>query len=510
VKARAGPPAACLLLVCAVLAAGAAGCSDGDGNQETPGDPLRGALSYLRADSAALFVVATDPESGPVAELDRLGSSDRGWRDLKRQIESSIGLAGIDFDRLRPQLGNPFALAITHDGNRVGAIRIRDPAALRKDVERRINDRKVEGLDETEGALAWREKGLRSQALGYSAVIGSDLVVAQTEQDLKQALDAGEGSQDLPSERALMSALGRLDPRSLVRVVGDAQRLLASGDPVQAADARKVAWVRALGTFAGVFEVGRSGVTLDLRVRTDRVPLRADQLPLEPGPTTPFLHRQRAPAAVAVHRPERLFRFLENALEATDAGTFARLRAGEDQLRAIFGVDVHRDLLDEISNLSLAADSRRRVTFVGRLSPGSEAAFERALDSAEPFIEGVTGELLSANGTVEARGAGERRVWLVRNRGLTIARYAVRDGALVGTIGSGDLPGPVRGRRAAAVSGALVIKGDPAPVAPLVRLLPGVPRELVDVIPRLPNVTVGVRTETDALTLQARVPAHRR
>jgi hypothetical protein len=392
VKARTGRPAAffrCSFLVCAALAAGAAGCSDGDGKQKRPADPLRGALSYSRADSAAVFVVATDAKSGPVAGLDRLGSSQRGWRALKRQIELSVGLAGIDFDRLRPQLGNPFALAVTREGNRVGAIRLRDAATLRKDVEERIDNGRAERLDETDGALAWRERGLRSQALGYSALIDSDLVVAQSERELKEALDAGEGGDNFLSQRTLTSALARLNPKSLVRLVGDSQRLLSTGDPLQAADARKVAWVRALGIFAGAFGVERRGVTLDLQVRTDRVRLREDQLPLEPGAPRPLLHDRRAPAAIAIHRPQRLFRFLEKALQATDPGTFARLKAGEDQLRAIFGVDVHRDLLDRIENLSLAADSDRNVTFVGRLSRESEAGFERALDRAEVLIEGI-------------------------------------------------------------------------------------------------------------------------
>jgi hypothetical protein len=516
VNALPGPQAAwpfrccTLFVVCAALATGAAGCSGGGKERDAPADPLQGALSHLRSDSGAVFVVATDSKRGPVAGLDRLGSAYKGWRSLKRQIESSVGLAGIDFDRLRPQLGNPFALAITREGKRVGAIRVQDPAALRKEAERRIREGKAERLDETDGALAWREKGLRPQALAYSAVVGDDFVVAQTEQDLKDAIDAAHGTDNLLSERVLRTKLGRMDPRALVRLAGDAQRLLASGDAGQAADAGQIPWVRALGTFAGTFEVHRSGVTLDLRVRTDRARLGVGQLPLEPGTAAPLLHDPQAPGAVAIRRPEQFFRFLEKLLEATDPGTFARLQAGVEQMRAIFGVDVNSDLLQKIDNLSIAVTSRRTVTLEGRLKPGSEAAFTRSLDRAEPFIEGVAGDLLSATGTVEARGAGAQRVWLIRNRGRTIARYAVRDGTLVGTIGPGDLPVPVRGRRVPGASGSLVIRGNPAPVAPLVKLLPGVPKELVDIIPSLPNVTVGVRAEPDELIVRARVPVIRR
>jgi hypothetical protein len=489
-----------------VLVAGAAGCSNGGAAPAKPADPLNRALSYLGADSPAVFVVATDPERGPIADLDRLGAA-RGWRPLKRQLESSIGLAGIDLDQLRPQLGNPFALAITPAGKRVGAIHVHDPAGLRRVVDARFATGKAQRLDSDHGALAWRDRGGPPGALAYSAAVDGDLVVAQSEPDLREALDAAGGNDNLLAEQSLSSTLKRLDPRALVRVVGDAQRLLSSADPYQAADARKVPWIRALGTFAGVFEVGKHAVTVDLNVRTDRLTLAKDQLPLVPGSSAPRLHDPHAAAAIGIHRPQQLFRFLERTLAATDPGTFARLQAGEDQLRSIFGVDVHKDLVQKITNLSLATSTRRAVTFEGLLPKGAAPAFTRALDRAQPFIEGVTGDLLPSSGTVEARGAGAQRVWLVRNRRATIARYAVRGGELVGSIGSGDLPAPVRGRELPGAKGALVLKGDPAPIAPLTRLLPGVPKELVDVIPRLPNVTVAVQAETSGLVVRARVPA---
>jgi hypothetical protein len=506
VKARTGSPPPrrfrrVLLVACALLVAGAAGCSGGDAKREKRADPLKGALSYLPADSGAAFVVATDSRTG----LGGLGSAVKGWRSLERRVRSSVGLAGIDFDRLRSQLDNPFVLAVAKDGSRVGAIRVRDPGALRREAERRIGHGNAERLDEHDGALAWRDRGLRPQAFAYSAAVDRDLVVAQSEEALRKALDAA-GGRNFLSDGQLVAALGRLAPGSTVRIVGDAQRLLSSGDPGQAADARRVPWIRALGLFAGALEARRSAIVLDLRIRTDRAKLGEGDLPIEPGARPPLLHDPGAAAAVAVHRPARLFRFIEKVLQATDPGTFARLQAGEDQMRSVFGVDIRKDLLEKITNLSLAARSSRSVTFEGRLVPGAQSAFTRALDRAQPFVQGVTGDLLLSSGTVEARGAGAQRVWLVRSRSSTIARYAVRDGTLIGTIGAGDLPAAVRGRRLAGASGALVVKGDPAPIAPLVRFLPGIPKELVDIVPKLPNVTLGVRADTEALTLRALAP----
>jgi hypothetical protein len=486
-----------------VLALWLAACSGDGADRKQPADPLAGALSYLRADSAAVFVVATDPDRGALAELDKLGSDFKGWRSFKRKIESSIGLAGLDLGQLRSQLGNPLALAVTSDGNRVGAVRVQDPAALRRAAEARISDGKAERLDDYEGAILWKDDAAGRGALAYFAAVDFELVVAQTEQDLKDAIDAA-ASENLASDGAFAAALGRLEADSLLRVVGDAQRLLSSGDPGRAADARKIPWIRALGAFSGASKVTGREIRTDLRLRTDRVRLSEGQLPLAPGPRPPSLHDLSAPDAGAVRKPEQMIRFLRQSLAVSDPGAAARLAAGIDQLRSIFGVDADRDLLAKITNLSVARRSARTTTFEGRLERGAGPSFARAVDRAQPLISGVVGQLVPG-ATVEARGAGASRVWLVRNRGRTIARYAVRGDTLVGSVGSGELPPPTQGERLRGVSGALVVKGDPARIVPLARLLPGVPVELLDIVPRLGNVTLGVRAETDELTLRARL-----
>jgi hypothetical protein len=508
-KTETGPPAArrlrwALLLACAVLAAGPAGCSDNGADRKKPADPLAGALSYLRTDSAAVFVVTTDRDSGPLAQLDELGSRFKRWRSLKKRIESSIGLAGLDLRQLRPQLGNPLALAVAGDGHRVGAVRVRDPKALRSAGLARVDAGRAERLADHAGATLWKEKGAARGALAYSAAVDSDLVVAQSEQDLKDAIDAAGGSENLASGGTFFSTLKRLDADSLLRAVGDLQRLLASSDPDRAADARKIPWVRALGTFTAVSKVSRQAITTDLRLRTDRVRLSDDQLPLAPGPRPPRLHDPGATDAIAVRKPEQLIRFLRRSLAVSDPGAAARLGAGIDQLRAFFGVSVNRDLLAKVTNLSVARVSSRTTTFEGRLEPGARLAFARALDRSQPLISGIVGELVPGT-SIQARGAGDSRVWLVRSRGLTLARYAVRGDALIGSVGSGGLPVPSEGKRLRGVSGALAVKGDPARIVPLAGLLPGIPAELLDIVPRLGGVRLGVRAETGELTLRAQL-----
>jgi hypothetical protein len=494
-----------LAVAAVALVAGPAGCFDGDDERRLPAGPLAEALSYFPAGSGAVFVIETDLQRGPFKRLDELGSRFRRWRAFKNEIEAEIEKQGLDFDRIvRPQLGNPFALAVAENGRRVAAIRVKDPHGLARAARDRIADGRAERLDDYKEAILWKEKGTRAQALPYSAKLKSDLVLAQSEQELKDAVDRAGGSDNLAFDRSFSAALDALGPGSLVRGVGDAQRLLESPDPGQAVEARKVPWIRALGIFTLAARVEQRGIGIDFELRTDRVRLSDDQLPLAPGNAAPRLHDPRAPAALALREPERLVRFVERTLKVTDPGRFARYEAGVMQLRSVFGVDLHRDLLARITNLSVAALSATSTTFEGTLEPGSGRDFARALDKALPLIQGVVGDLVPGT-TIEARGGGAKRVWFVKNRGLTVARYAVRRETLVGSVGFADLPAPVAGKRLAGARGSLSVRGDPRRIAALVDLLPGIPEEAVEIFSGLRDLTLSFRIETRALTARGRV-----
>jgi hypothetical protein len=492
-----------------VLAAGLPGCFGGEDEKRRPPGALAAALSFFPAGSGAVFVIETDARRGPFKRLDELGSRLRRWRALEKELEAELEQQGLDFDRIvRPQLGNPFALAVAENGRRLGAIRVKDRDALIRAARERIAARKAERLDDYKEALVWKERGTRPQALPYSAVLGSDLVLAQTEQDLEEAIDRTGSSNNLAFDKTFSVALASLGRGSLVRGVGDSQRLLENGDSGQAAEARKLPWVRALGIFTLAATVEKRGIEIDFELRTDRLRLSDEQLPLAPGTAAPRLHDRGAAAALALREPERLVRFAERTLAVTDPGRFARYEAGVTQLRSVFGVNVHRDLLARIETLSVASLSATSATFVGTLEPGSGRAFARALDRALPFVQGVLGEFAPGT-TIEARGGGARRAWFVKNRGLVIARYAVRRGTLVGSVGFAGLPAPVQGRRLSGASGSLSIRGDPRRIAALVDLLPAIPREALEVFSGLRDLTLSFRTETRALTAKGRIAVGR-
>jgi hypothetical protein len=450
-------------------------------------------------------VFETRRSGGP---LDRLADGrlrSAGRRALEAALEAQLGQRTVDFHSvIGPQLGNPFVEAITRDGGRVGALRLRDPLALRRAVEQRLDKGGLERLDGFEGALVWRERGTGRQAATYEALRGAELVVAQSKTDLENAIDASKGSQSLAFSKTFTSAQRRLDRAALVWAIGDARRLLASGDPGQAADARRVPWVRALGIFTLVARVQRSGIGVGFDLSTNRVRLSVRDLPLPPGAASPRLHDPGATAAVAILQPPRLVRFLEQTLRATDPARFARYETGIEQLRSIFGVDLRRDLLDKLKSLSLAASSATAFTFEGALERGTGAAFARNLDRAQPFVEGFLNDSLPGT-SVSAQGSGGRRFWQVKNRGLVLARYGVRGDALVGSVGLAGLPRPVRGTRVKDAKGSLVLKGDLARIGRLVAFVLDIPKQALGVVSRLGDLTLGIRTGLQGMRATGRI-----
>jgi hypothetical protein len=485
---------ACLILACAV-----AGCSGGDGGHRVYASALDGALAYLRDDTTAAFAIATDLDSEAPSRISELGPG--GRRAVGAVARSQLGQPSIPFDAvIRPQIGNPLVVGITRQGDRVSAIRLKNPARMRRNLEQILGRGTVARLDSYEGAIVWKDSRATRTAK-FGALADRELVVAGSERDLHEAIDAARGSENLASNRAVRV---KLSASGLVNGVGDVQRLLDTGDQEQAADARRVRWIRSLGIFDLHTNVKRKQLFLEFRLSTRRVALSERDLPLIPGRASPRLHDPDAAASVAVLEPQQLVRFLEKVLRATDPTRFQRYETGIEQLRAILRIDLRRDLVDKIKSLSVAARSATSFTFVAGLAPGSAAAFRKDLDRAQLFVQGVIGDSIP-NTSVTSRGFGAQRVWVVKNGNLPVARYAVRGGALIGTVGSGPLPRPSPGRRLRGVTGSLVIRGDLGRIGRLLDFVFQVPNDVFGVVSELGDLTFGVRTDTQALRGSGRI-----
>jgi hypothetical protein len=482
------------------LSAGVAGCS-GDDEVKPPAGALARALSYLPADTGAVVVVDTDVRSGSLKRLDELGSRLRSWGAFKKALKADLARQGLDFDELaRPQLGNPLALGVDGDGRRIGAIHVRDPDRLERALDDRVSAGTAKRLDDFEGSPVWSQTRLH-QAPAFAATRNGDLVLAGSREALEAAIDAARSGENVASQRASTAALSRLGPGHLVRAVGDAQRLLEAGDPGGAPGPRRVPWIRALGRFTLVADVRRD-LTIDLRLQTNRARLSKDDLPIAAGRATPLLHDLTSAAAIGVRHPDQLARFVERTLELTAPDQSARYTAAVGQLRTFFGVDLHRDLLSKISNLSVALGPGTAITFEGKLVPGSAGGVVRALERSELFIQGVVREILPG-ARVERRGDGP--VWVITRSGLVVGRYAVKNNVLVGSIGFGGLPDVVQGKRLPGAIGALSLRSDSRRTGQLIAFVPGVPKEAADILSRLGQFSLNVRADTSGVTVRARV-----
>jgi hypothetical protein len=447
-------------------------------------------------------VLDTDLDAGPASRFARLARGG-GERRFERAIGGELLGVGLDFDRvLRPQLGNPLALAAGGGEEPVAAVRVREPESLERVVERGIASGRLARVD-LEGALGWR------QARGpgrVAALAGTELVVAADEDGVRQAIETARGTDSLAYDRALVERLEKLGGDSLVRVAGDAQRLLDS-DPQQAAILRRIPWVRALGAFDGTLRPAGGLLRLRIRLATDRVPLTEAQLPLAPGAAAPRLHDPDAPASVAVREPDRLARFAERVAAVTDPDGYESYRAGVSGLRELFGVDLHRDLLAKIESLSIALPPAA-VTLQAPLRPGERRDVARALERATPGLEIGLNELLPGT-TLDGRESREPRSYELRRGGLRLARFAVRGESLVGSVGLAKLPTPVRGTRPHGAAGSLVLEGDLRRIGSLAGPLLALPEEAVDVLSRLGDVTLAVRAERSGLRGSGRLRVHR-
>jgi hypothetical protein len=498
--------AASALAVASILT----GCFDGGDNKQEPAGSLRGALSYLPADAGAVLVVPTDLDAGPLKELDNLGSEFRGWETFRDELEGAIGGGVLDFeDDIRPQLGNPLGVAIGGDGERIGALRLHDPAALRRVVESHVRDGDATRLPDYRGAYRWRDRGGAEGEPRAAAIADPYLVVANNRRALERALDARADSDNIASDESVTSELEALGDDALARVVGDARTLAVAADPGAAAEAaRRIPWIAALGRFSAVARVGEEHVRIAFKLRTDGRRLSEDQLPLPPGPESPTLHQPAAAASLGVLEPDRLVRFIERLAEVIDPERFDPYGSAVDQLRSAFGVDLHRDLLRKVTNLSVSFAAGTAASFQARLEPGAAREVARTLARARPFVEEVLRDLVRGV-TVQPQGSGRQRLYVVRQGPLPLARYGVRDGALVGSVGLASLPDPKAGRKIAGTKGALVIKADPGRLAALVPsdglFGDGVVRGTLDLLSQLGELTLSIQAEPEYLAGRARL-----
>jgi uncharacterized protein DUF3352 len=510
---------ACVATLLAGAAATLPGCGDGGSGKGGDLSPaLAAALSYLPRDVAIAAVVPTDLDRAPLKRLEKRASKLEGWGDLEKEFEKQVS-GEVDFDRdIRPQLGNPLVVSASSldqsDDLEYSALQVKDPEAMRRLLERGVARGQEERLPDYKGALLTRDlkkgPGEKDETGNtFTAVHRNVAVQASSKEQLEAAIERSAGGDNLASNDEIASELDRGGEDVLFRVAGDSAALLKRARGKEAEAARKVEWVTALGDFTGAGFAMGEGLRFEFEQKTDKQDLSESDLPLAAGAEPALLHDQDAPIVAGLREPDQLYTFLERALKATEPRQYAEYETAIKQLAAL-GTDIHDDVLEKITNLSLALTSDQAGSFQTNLSEGAGEDLRKFLEVSGPFFEGALGSSEAGRVRIVTRGSGDSKVWTVQDASRKpVARYTVRGNALVGSLGSAELPDPVEGAGLPGAEGALAVALLGKRFIELVRDLDqqGTPtfrdadsRRALRLISTLASLRLSIRAETDALT----------
>ncbi|MFN2616623.1 MAG: DUF3352 domain-containing protein [Thermoleophilaceae bacterium] len=397
--------------------------------------PLDDALGYLPKDAPFVVTVDTDVGGGQFKTLGRLVRrfpfGEQAGERLKRELE---GGGKLDFDRdVKPLLGNPFVVGSANGRSFLGgaasdsfvaAVKTKDGDKL-KDLVKREGARKQ---GEKNGATIYRD-----DQGGYLAVEGDVLVLAGSRELLEAALARRDGDRRL-DEKAFSGAMAGLPSQALVRGYVNARGLLRARS--QGRQALGVPWVAALREVAFSARAENDGLDVDFNARTDPAKLSSDQLPLAEGDQAPAVLRRPGEVAIGVRDPGQVADFILSAARSSNP----RFEAGRAQLEKTVGIDLKRDLIDQLSggaslNLSaggqfgLRADVRDPVAFKRTLRKLA-AALPRFAKSTGAGTVGIAKPKRGENFYAIARPDGKSVVFGVVGRVLVASTSPARAGRL--------------------------------------------------------------------------------
>lgn len=374
------------------------------------------ALSYLPPGGMLLAQLPTNIHSEEFRNLDaRIVRRLLGVR-IGPSLEDAAEDGDLHYDtEVRPQLGNDLAVAIrwpalTGGEGFLAALRVKDPAALRRalDVNRLLRPdgeaggaRLYSGEDSDEAFLALED----------------DVVIAaDSERRLLRALarhDSGTGM----TEASFRSRLGDLPTDALLRAVGDVQPLFGER-PLRRL--RHIPWVRALRTMSATLDVSGEQVRADGALETDPSQVRPVDIPVQPGEEPPALVPSANHFSGASVNQSQTTAFLLRAARAA----FPRSRFVRDvrRLERAHKVNFEREILRQFNGpsatllspnghfaaRSAVADPRRLARTIRRVAPDLGRVIQdlEALES-----EGLSLLLLFApDSPVYSRVLGRSRV----------------------------------------------------------------------------------------------------
>jgi hypothetical protein len=291
-----------VLLALALLLA-LAGCG-GSGHKAV--SPLADALGYFPKDAPFVAAVESDPDGPQLKALRSLTGRFPGADVLFFRLQNFARLRFLDFERdIRPQLGAPVVVGLEKpvvgkDLSRavVVAMRVKHPIRAKQVLLRQPGYR---GHGKASGVRIYENTNENR----YVAVDGRMIVASANREVLEHALALRRGDTRMRTEDFTADLAG-LPSGGLVRVSADPRMMLGADQRFR--PALTVKWISALRRMGAVAKASDTGLTLDLRVASDKTVLKDADLPLAPKPESLPLIGTKSEVQVALAQPDRLVR----------------------------------------------------------------------------------------------------------------------------------------------------------------------------------------------------------
>lgn len=419
---------------------------------------LDAALGYMPEDAPFVAAVSTDLDSDQWQALDdvaeRFPFRDQVVEGLKEGIEAE----GVDFEGdVRPLLGNDFVVGapsvealMSDDGEALGAIQADDGDELRDLVEEQSDE-----IGEASDATLFR-----AEDETFLAIEEDVLVVASSEERLREALERKDGDDGLSEDR-FEEALDGLPEDALVRVFSDIQAVLESSP--EAEPARRVPWVAALRTLGATVAVERDAIGAELALETDAGELSADQLPIAAGAESPPVVAREGEIGVGVRDPAQIFRFAESVAQAVDPEGFRDFQTAKRQIGERLDIDVDEELIGQFEGAASISFDVEGGFFGLRSELADPDRFQRTLERLADELPELAESFGMENLAVDREGdffavadpGGDALVFGVVNRVFVLAHEAERAAEL-----ASQQPEPVEG-----AEGSVVLRANAEQVA---------------------------------------------
>jgi hypothetical protein len=337
--------------------------------------PLDEALGYLPDDAVFVFVVSTDFEGDDYEQvrqlLDRFPQGNQAGALLRNEFEDS---SNVDYeDDVKPVLGNELVIGVPaaedfqgDDEGFVMALQAKDGDKAEEFVQKNADE-----VGEVDGANIYE-----SESGGTFTTLKDDTIVLSGQREMvEQALETRDGDDRL-REDDFDEAFGDLPDDALVRMYGDAQKLLEGSEDPDAAAALKSKWVSSLRKFAITVDALDDGVETQFRLETEG--LSEEDLPIAAGSESPAVVARENEVSFALRNVTQSIKFGEATAQSVDATQFGQYQAAKSALGRRLGINVDEDVYGQFEG-----DTSVTVSLDGKFASRSElrdaAAFEETL-----------------------------------------------------------------------------------------------------------------------------------